>query len=95
MTGTAARPSRPRRLEDHPTVLQARAQRTAPFPPPVLDPGGLRELCLACGADDVGLVSLDRPELAEQRGDPAADRLRQVFSRQLNQPWTCSEGCEE
>ncbi|RLS79827.1 MAG: 4Fe-4S ferredoxin, partial [Planctomycetota bacterium] len=29
----------------------------------------LRKLCLDCGADDAGLVSIDRPELDDQRAD--------------------------
>ncbi len=29
----------------------------------------LQQLCLDCGADDVGLVSIDRPELDDQRDD--------------------------
>lgn len=34
-----------------------------------LDSMRLRELCLECGADDVGFVSLDHPEIADQRSD--------------------------
>jgi len=52
------------RLEEHPTVRNHRAQTR---PPQVLDTRWLRELCLAAGADDVGFVALDRPELADQR----------------------------
>jgi ferredoxin len=37
--------------------------------PSVLDAVELRELCLEGGADDVGFVELDRPELAAQRID--------------------------
>ncbi|WP_167577669.1 hypothetical protein [Ammoniphilus sp. YIM 78166] len=29
----------------------------------------LRELCLGAGADDVGFVSLDRPEMQDQRAE--------------------------
>ena len=36
-------------------------------PPTQLDAAWLRQLCLDCGADDVGFVSLDRPELAGER----------------------------
>lgn len=35
----------------------------------------LRQICLEAGADDVGFVSIDRPEIDEQR-----DRLRQLFA---------------
>lgn len=74
-----------RRLEDHPTVRQSRetrAQGKTLEPPAVLDPAWLRELCLECGADDVGFVSLERPELQEQRGDilAAFPHARSVIS---------------
>jgi Fe-S-cluster-containing hydrogenase component 2 len=42
--------------------------------PPMLDAQELRDLCLAAGADDVGFVDVDRPELANQRHD-----IRQFF----------------
>ncbi len=38
----------------------------APLPEP-FDAATLRAMCLAAGADDVGFVSLDAPELAEER----------------------------
>ncbi len=63
----------PRRVEqDHPSVrrvLEAAARGDSVKPPDVLEANGLRELCLACGADDVGFVSLGRPELDDQRAD--------------------------
>lgn len=34
-----------------------------------LSHGMLRKICLEAGADDVGFVSIDRPELADQRAD--------------------------
>jgi hypothetical protein len=37
-----------------------------------LDAQWLRRLCLDAGADDVGFVEVDRPELADQRADIAA-----------------------
>ena len=54
-----------------------RAARARPEPEPdpllagagVLDAERLRALCLAAGADDVGFVEIDRPELADQRAD--------------------------
>ncbi len=59
------------RLDDHPTV---RALRARPAPshaaaPPTLDPADLKALCLDAGADDAGVVALDRPELDDQRAD--------------------------
>jgi NAD-dependent dihydropyrimidine dehydrogenase PreA subunit len=36
-------------------------------PPPPLPIDWLRRLCLECGADDVGFVALERPELADER----------------------------
>ena len=60
------------RQEDHPTVRrvrEAQARGGAQRPPEVLDEAWLREVCLECGADDVGFVPLDRPELDDQRED--------------------------
>jgi ferredoxin len=60
-------------LSDHPTVRRLTEQGRLPLdviaPPAPLDAGRLRQLCLDAGADDVGLVSLDRPEVADQRAD--------------------------
>jgi ferredoxin len=60
------------KLTDHPTVkaFHARAAtESAPAAPTKLDAGGLRQLCLEAGADDVGLVELGRDALDEQRED--------------------------
>ena len=58
-------------LSEHPSVQRFRARtavsiagRQAP-----LDARDLRQICLDAGADDVGFVDLDRPELADQRSD--------------------------
>lgn len=59
-------------LKLHPTVIRfyersevdAAAQR-----PPQLDADWLRQLCRDAGADDVGFVAIDRPELDDQRAD--------------------------
>ena len=77
--------------EDHPTVRrvrEAQARGDAQRPPEVLDEAWLREVCLECGADDVGFVSLGRPELDDQRQDilhafPHA-RSVIVFVRRMN-----------
>jgi hypothetical protein len=37
--------------------------------PTKIDAGGLRQLCLAAGADDVGLVEIGRAALDDQRDD--------------------------
>jgi NAD-dependent dihydropyrimidine dehydrogenase PreA subunit len=62
------------RLDTHPTVIRVRArQASEPVPAlpgsAVLDHDELRALCLAAGADDVGVVEVTRPELADQRAD--------------------------
>src|SRR3954451_5111398 len=55
------------RLDQHPTVLRHRqSMKVAGIPAP-LDAVELRRLCLELGADDVGFVSIDRPELGDQR----------------------------
>jgi len=70
-------------MRDHPTVQrfhEMQAQRThLPENPRVLDADWLRQLCLDCGADDVGFVELDRPALADQR---AGGRVAQRTHRQ-------------
>ncbi|MBA2951295.1 SCP2 sterol-binding domain-containing protein [Streptomyces himalayensis] len=63
--------ARKNKLDDHPTVVQIRQRRdrgsTRPAEP--LDAAWLRKLCLDAGADDVGFVEIDRPEIADQRAD--------------------------
>jgi ferredoxin len=61
------------RLDEHPTVVAAR-RRPAPAAPGVIDAADLRRLCLEAGADDVGFVAIDRPELDAERAD-----IRRVF----------------
>lgn len=53
-------------IDTHPTVVQLRL-RPPPAGPGRLDDGWLRDLCREAGADDVGFVRLDRPELDDQR----------------------------
>ena len=53
-------------IDTHPTVVQLRL-RPAPAGPGRLEAVWLRDLCLEAGADDVGFVRLDRPELDDQR----------------------------
>ena len=54
-------------MEDHPTVVRARAAASPVTDDRPLDAKWLRQLCLDAGADDVGFVSVDRPELADER----------------------------
>ncbi len=55
------------RLEDHPTVLAVRGRLRLPRADAPLDAEWLRRLCLDAGADDVGFVEIERPELADER----------------------------
>jgi hypothetical protein len=60
--------ARKNRLDDHPTVVQVRQRdRAAARPAEPLDASWLRQACLDAGADDVGFVDIDRPEIADQR----------------------------
>jgi NAD-dependent dihydropyrimidine dehydrogenase PreA subunit len=52
-------------MERHPTVVQLRRKPAAA--PGALTAAWLREVALAAGADDVGFVDVDRPEVAEER----------------------------
>lgn len=54
-------------LDDHPTVRAVRRRQPLPRADVPLDVDWLRQLCLAAGADDVGFVEIDRPELADER----------------------------
>jgi hypothetical protein len=66
-------------LEEHPTVKhfrEQRADRTDLSEAHVLDAAWLRQLCLDAGADDVGFVESDRPEIADQRAE-----IQSVFPR--------------
>lgn len=58
-------------LSEHPSVKKFRAQTadSAPQPMATLDAHELRDLCLRAGADDVGFVDVDRPELEKDRED--------------------------
>jgi hypothetical protein len=55
--------------DTHPAIKRALENRAATQTPAVLEANWLRELCLECGADDVGFISLDRPELNDQRAE--------------------------
>src|SRR5499426_2896373 len=55
------------KIDNHPTVLQHRATNPPARGRQPLDADRLRALARECGADDAGLVAIDRPELADQR----------------------------
>ncbi len=80
------------KLDDHPTVKVFRSSvRLAEPKASQLDPADLRQLCLAAGADDVGFVAIDRPELDDQRQDilscfPATRTLISFVCRMNREP---------
>jgi len=60
---------------EHPTVKQFREREAAGNQPKrvqKLDAAWLRRVCMEAGADDVGFVDAERPEIANQRADIAA-----------------------
>ena len=58
------------KLKDHPAVKRYLETVEAVSPEVrTLDAAWLRQLCLDCGADDVGLVEIERPALDDQRDD--------------------------
>lgn len=80
------------KLIDHPTVQKLQSEGP---PPPVsdapLDADGLKALALQLGADDVGFVGIDRPELDDQRGHiravyPATRTLISLVCRMNREP---------
>src|SRR3954468_7154679 len=56
------------KLEDHPSVVRFRQSEPRPHSSRI-DVERLRRLCRDAGADDVGVVSIDRPELDDQRAE--------------------------
>jgi hypothetical protein len=56
------------KMREHPTVLAMQGREETRFAGD-LDAHSLREMCLRCGADDVGFVSIERSELEDQRRD--------------------------
>lgn len=78
------------KLLDHPTV-QAVLAKTPDSSPLQLKADELRQLCLSSGADDVGFISINRPELDDQRPDivrafPATRTLISFVSRMNREP---------
>lgn len=78
------------KLDDHPTVIRHRSKGAEP-PRTVLEADRLRRVCLDAGADDVGFVSIDRPELDDQRAEilaqyPWANGLIGIVCRMNREP---------
>ena len=64
-------------LAVHPTVMQHRARPEQPVGDPgPLDGNWLKQIVLDAGADDVGFVEIDRPEIAGERGE-----IQSIFPR--------------
>jgi epoxyqueuosine reductase QueG len=59
--------ARSTRLDDHPTAQAVRARRVEPPAAAPLTLAHVRAIALEAGADDAGVVSLDHPDLAEER----------------------------
>ena len=60
------------KLDDHPTVIRYREKVEKNVPSVVrekLDSAWLKTIALEAGADDVGLVEIDRPDIEDQRED--------------------------
>ena len=53
-------------LESHPTVLKARSHPVIQPKSPI-DAGWLKQLALQCGADDAGIVEVERSAVTDQR----------------------------
>jgi ferredoxin len=75
--------------EQHRTIKQFRVRQAAgevPVAPQVVDASWLRSVCLEAGADDVGFVEVNRPEVAGQKADidllvPGAKTLISIVKR--------------
>ena len=66
-------------LSEHPSVKHFYEEKAKQGEAPtnqVLDTAWLRQLCLDAGADDVGFVERDRPEIADQKAE-----IENVFPR--------------
>jgi len=77
-------------LDSHPTVLAVRSS-THSAPSATLSAQRLRQLCLDAGAEDVGFVSIHRPELDDQRADilsylPSTQTLISLVCRMNREP---------
>ena len=60
-------------VTEHPTVRQFREREAAGNQPlQTLDAAWLRRVCIEAGADDVGFVDAERPEIADQKAEIVA-----------------------
>ncbi len=79
-------------FQEHPTVRTVRqTPPSANNAPSILDLDAVRKLVLAAGADDMGVVTIDRPELDDQRDDilaafPATRTLLSFVCRMNREP---------
>jgi epoxyqueuosine reductase QueG len=81
------------KLAEHPTVKRVRSRQSQVVEEKhePLDADWLRHLVLEAGADDVGFVEIDRPELADQRDDirrffPSTKSLISIVCRMNREP---------
>jgi Fe-S-cluster-containing hydrogenase component 2 len=80
------------KLDTHPTVLKVRQKAAAPATPTQpLSASWLLKLARECGADDAGVVSIDRPELADQKESilaafPGVQSLLAIVVRMNREP---------
>ena len=81
------------KLEDHPIVKRynQKPRPKSSKPQPKLDSEWLRNLCLEAGADDVGFVEIDRPEIDKDRKDilavfPRTKTLVSIVCRMNREP---------
>jgi len=79
------------KMEQHPTVQQFRAREAQGHIPPepyrTLDAAWLWQLCLDAGADDVGFIAIDRPELEVDTVSRAiVTQLETMGIRAVNEP---------
>jgi ferredoxin len=77
-------------LDQHPSVMALRNRTRSPAAGP-LAAEELRRLCLEAGADDVGFVHIDRPEIASEKKGvlrvfPSAKMLISVACRMNREP---------
>jgi Fe-S-cluster-containing hydrogenase component 2 len=78
------------KLDAHPTVIAVRKRVPLPQAGPV-SAAWLRALCLEAGAEDVGFVRIDRPEIADQQRDilqafPETRTLISIVCRMNREP---------
>ena len=78
------------KLAEHPTVIALKERQPLSAAQP-LSSQWLRQLCLDCGADDVGFVSLGRPEIADEQAGvlkafPSTKTLIAIVCRMNREP---------